>query len=385
MTETSEATLPNLKKADCTNCGVPLSGKFCHDCGQSSRSMIKFFGEVLKELMDDILGYDSRLKHSILPLLFKPGKLTLEYIHGRRFYYVMPFRLYLITSIIFIFIVQMNIDTENIQIPNDQHTELSIEDKQALQQDVNQLIVDLGDTLSEQKKQKLLDKIKDIDKPSQPVVINHTEKSATTTTGEGISNNKTKTIDEEKEEDWGFTFKDGKPVWLPRIIQEEGPMKLFFDEFNSKAPKWLEDPKPLFDELFRIAPYMMLFLIPIFAIFQKLFYSFSKRYYIEHLIFSLHNHSFLYITLLGSIATENATDSLVATEGFLAQTGYYLIGILDFLIGVWVSLYIFIATKRVYQQGWLLTISKTLVLGFLYFILIMLGMTSTILIGVYIA
>ena len=89
----------------CANCGASLGGQFCHSCGQSSKSMIKFFGEVIKELLDDTLGYDSRLKHSLLPLFFKPGRLTLDYVKGKRFHYVLPFKLYLITSVLFILLV----------------------------------------------------------------------------------------------------------------------------------------------------------------------------------------------------------------------------------------------------------------------------------------
>jgi hypothetical protein len=379
MTETSEATMSTLQQDDCANCGVPLSGKFCHECGQSSRSMIKFFGEVLKELLDDILGYDSRLKHSILPLLFKPGKLTLEYIHGRRFYYVMPFRLYLITSILFIFIVQLNLDTEHI-IPNDVNSqEISTEDKQELKQDVQEIMDEIGDSISEIQKQQLLKSVDDLKEPTEEATL------PALAIEKPINQEANKEEKKNKKNVLGFTFIDGKLVHQPWIVEEEGPMKVFADEINSKIPNWIEKPKPLLDELFRIAPYMMLFLIPIFALFQKLFYAFSKRFYVEHLIFSLHNHSFLYLALLASLATESSANYLVSIEGFFAQSGYYIANTLDGLIGIWIVVYIFIATKKVYQQAWLLTIFKTLGLGLIYFILSMLGMVSIILIGAYTA
>jgi hypothetical protein len=107
-----------IKKKEelCSNCGSALGGEFCHTCGQSSKSMIKFFGEVMVELLDDTLGYDSRLKNSIFLLLFRPGRITLDYIRGKRFHYVLPFKLYLITSVLFILLIKNVIDTEQLKL-----------------------------------------------------------------------------------------------------------------------------------------------------------------------------------------------------------------------------------------------------------------------------
>ncbi len=46
-------------------------------------------------------SFDTRTLNTIAPLLFKPGKVTNEYVHGERMKYVNPFQLYLHTSIIF--------------------------------------------------------------------------------------------------------------------------------------------------------------------------------------------------------------------------------------------------------------------------------------------
>ncbi len=101
-----EPTKTKQIKDLCTNCGTHLSGKYCHACGQPSRSIIKFFGQVVIDVLDDVIGYDSRLKHTIVPLLFKPGKITNDYICGKVFHYVLPVRLYLILSVICILMVQ---------------------------------------------------------------------------------------------------------------------------------------------------------------------------------------------------------------------------------------------------------------------------------------
>ncbi|MGB0496620.1 MAG: DUF3667 domain-containing protein, partial [Kangiellaceae bacterium] len=126
VTDTSVNTLV------CGNCETVLSGQFCHSCGQSSKSMIKFFGEVVKELLDDALGYDSRFKHSLLPLLFKPGRLTLDYVKGKRFHYVLPFKLYLITSVLFILIIKNTTDTDGLNFNNQSDDKVAQESSQVI-------------------------------------------------------------------------------------------------------------------------------------------------------------------------------------------------------------------------------------------------------------
>ncbi len=343
-----------IEQNSCNNCGTQLSGQYCHQCGQANRSMIKFFGEVIKELVDDVLGYDSRLKHTILPLLFKPGKLTLEYIKGRRFYYVMPFKLYLITSLLFIFVIQLSIDKDTIKIHDDSN-QINLEEPVNLDRSVNQIKDEVNHTHDDS------------------IPIENPEPIKT-------SNPKKNNLDS-----FGISFVKGKPVYRPLIVKEDGAIKIFADEINSKAPSWLENPAPLIDELFKIAPYMMLFLIPVFALFQKLFYLFSKRFYIEHLILSLHNHSFLYIVLLVSLILETIADKLLKMESSFSQVGYVIIEAIDISLAIWIVAYIVIATKKVYQQGWFLTISKTMILGIIYFSLSMFGLFITVLIGAYTA
>ncbi len=56
--------------------------------------------ELLHELLEGITHSDSRLWRTLTTLWFKPGKLTAEFVAGRRVAYLPPFRLYLILSVI---------------------------------------------------------------------------------------------------------------------------------------------------------------------------------------------------------------------------------------------------------------------------------------------
>ncbi|MDG2177116.1 MAG: DUF3667 domain-containing protein [Gammaproteobacteria bacterium] len=74
---------------------------YCPQCGQKSDTHILAFRELLAEFADDLLNMDSRLWRTLGPLVIHPGKLTNEFIAGKRMYYLPPFRLYLILSLLF--------------------------------------------------------------------------------------------------------------------------------------------------------------------------------------------------------------------------------------------------------------------------------------------
>jgi hypothetical protein len=87
-------------KNRCKNCKSVLYGKFCSSCGQRENQKISF-REISKDFFDDIFDYDARLFNSIKYLLFKPGFLTLQYWEGKRVKYLQPFKVYLMTSLLY--------------------------------------------------------------------------------------------------------------------------------------------------------------------------------------------------------------------------------------------------------------------------------------------
>lgn len=80
----------------CSDCGAETTGRFCANCGQPThvhRTLLHLFEEILHGVMH----FDSRIWRT-LPLLFlNPGKLTREWVHGKRTRYVSPLAMYLFT------------------------------------------------------------------------------------------------------------------------------------------------------------------------------------------------------------------------------------------------------------------------------------------------
>ncbi len=85
----------------CLNCGTALTGRYCSACGQPAQLKPLSFWRLVAELVEDIWDVDSKAWRSLLPLMFRPGYLTNQYLAGRRARYVAPLRLYLTASVLF--------------------------------------------------------------------------------------------------------------------------------------------------------------------------------------------------------------------------------------------------------------------------------------------
>ncbi len=329
--------------SNCLNCATELKGPFCYYCGQPDRNFMRFFPALLRDLMEDVLDLDSRFMRTIKPLLFRPGKLTRDYMDGRRFRYAPPMRLYIFSSIIFFLLAAF--------LSSDAITVNGVEN--------NEGIVTLS-TGAGDEKQTVEDALKNVppgvldqeDIDDIIASVNDEDKKKEVFTTNDISFN---------DEPWDRETNPVDLKWLPdwlndRINDEvEGSPK--------KAEMISENPNLIVDQVFDILPATMFVLLPFVALIFKFWYLFAKRYYVEHLIFSLHNHAFIFVSLILLLLTGLVVDSL-NSYGYTtaAETTEWLLTI----IGIWIPIYLFISLRVVYQQNWLLTIGKFIVIGLSY-------------------
>ena len=95
-----------MKNKKCKNCGTSLAGEYCAGCGQKDVDLLEF-KKLIKDFFDHHLDWDSRLFRTIKYLITSPGYLTTQYWNGKRVIYVPPFKLYLITSLLYFFIYSL--------------------------------------------------------------------------------------------------------------------------------------------------------------------------------------------------------------------------------------------------------------------------------------
>ena len=85
----------------CRNCGTVVTQRYCTRCGQLASNFHRPFFSLIASSVADTFALDSRLWRTVPLLLFRPGRLTRNYLDGKRARYVPPFRLFLLSSVIF--------------------------------------------------------------------------------------------------------------------------------------------------------------------------------------------------------------------------------------------------------------------------------------------
>jgi len=88
----------------CLNCVASLKNdkntynNFCPNCGQKNTTLKLKFSEVFSEAISAVFSFESKFYKSLFTLFLKPGKITYDYIIGKRIKYVNPFRLYILSG-----------------------------------------------------------------------------------------------------------------------------------------------------------------------------------------------------------------------------------------------------------------------------------------------
>lgn len=99
MATTGEAAASEAVARSCLDCGTVLLGPRCHHCGQPAHAH-RSVGHFVEEAVHGVLHADGKLWRTVPLLLFRPGKLTRDYVHGRRTRYVGPIGIFLLAVLL---------------------------------------------------------------------------------------------------------------------------------------------------------------------------------------------------------------------------------------------------------------------------------------------
>jgi len=120
----------------------------------------------------------------------------------------------------------------------------------------------------------------------------------------------------------------------------------------------------------------MLTLVPILALIQKLFFLGSGRFYIEHLVLTVHNQSFLFLSFVLLFILDLLT---LPGIGVISATADFL----ESCLNLWVIVYLFWSLKVFFQQGYFLTGVKFLAMSLVYSSLFLTGLLTFVLIEMF--
>lgn len=87
---------------ECANCGQGLSKNFCPNCGQKAH-VHRSLAHVGEEFLHGITHFDGKAWRTLPMLLVRPGRLTRDYIMGKRARYIAPVPLFLLVVFIMFF------------------------------------------------------------------------------------------------------------------------------------------------------------------------------------------------------------------------------------------------------------------------------------------
>ena len=334
----------------CENCGAELAGPHCAQCGQAAIDYRRSFRHVIVDVLDSFLNWDSKFFATIGLLIVKPWRLTNEFLAGRRVCYLHPLRLYLLASILFFFVI--NYGAKGLKFEPGK-TKLNAKDRAELQAELNkgQLPPEARTEL-----QSLLDQSAGSPAPS---LVPSATPSAAPTAPVSPGGPEKRTYGKINERPF-MVFDDAKSTTpFERWLEERAKEKM--GEHGTKMGLFIAT-------LFSNLPYMMLACIPLFALVLKILYIRRHIFYIDHLIYALHIHTFFYTAIM-LIA--------LATMGINRALPGALAGWIIALLWICFVAQIFLSIRYVYRQGWFFSIFKFFVGGLVYLMVLFLALAAT--------
>jgi hypothetical protein len=140
---------PSHTHSECLNCGAHLEGRYCHVCGQSADDHHRSILHLAWEAVEGFTHLDGRLAKTLPALLLRPGSLARDHIEGRRTRHVPPFRLFLITLLVFMLGMETAIQhhsSQAVTISTDKGSSVAVQARPLAASDVDDAVghIDLG-------------------------------------------------------------------------------------------------------------------------------------------------------------------------------------------------------------------------------------------------
>jgi len=333
----------------CENCDTPLRGRYCSACGQAAIDYRRSFRYVIIDVLDSFLNWDSKFIATIGWLIVRPWYLTNNFLTGRRVRYLHPLRLYLLASILFFFAVtyltkSMHLNPQGLLTPDARakiEEQLKREDLPPEERARMEKKLKRG-TLAPEVAAKVEEALKRKNLP--PEARAEIEKALKKAPGDDNS-----------------LVNFDKPATTPFEKWIETRAKEKLGEHGTNLQLFLV-------ALFNNFPYMMLCCIPLFAFVLKLLYLRRHTFYIDHLVYALHIHTFAYMAIMLIVAATIGLNRVM--PGALAG---WIVGLLWFTFAV----QIFLSIRRVYRQGWFFSTFKFFLGGFVYLFVLCMALAVT--------
>ena len=326
MSEQPALQLPVPVEARCLNCNAALYGEYCAHCGQHTKHHVHSTGAVVAEIFEDLTHADHRVWSTLRPLVLRPGEVTVEYLRGKRASYTPPFRLYIVLSLLFFLTASLS------------HSDVEVK------------VVDAGSTTT------TTYELSPESKSSLDVFLQRVEPADRAETRRNLEAALRSVPPEEQVQIVASMFNPCSDEALGALL----PHTMLGREQLLRACKNItqENGEKMAEKMAEHVPQMLFFLLPLIALFGKLLYLGSRRYYAEHLLFFVHVHAFFF---LAGIFNNIVGWLLGWFEGGWAGT---VSGLTTAALILYVPVYLYRAMRRVYpQHRWLTRLKFLFLIG----------------------
>lgn len=380
----------------CENCHAPLQGEFCHQCGQSSHNPLRSMGHAVEDVFESFWHLDGRIFRTLRTLL-SPGRLANAYLTGHRAPFVAPMRLFVILSLLTFFVGKFAVGSGDLSRPpavpdgkggntvkvvgsGDEGVDFG---KLTDADDVVRLRDDTIDGLLAARaaipptlafaRERIEDNIRGTQARARARIAalqpDHPALAEPDPVPEGEPMpDATGSLFAQKGKPWHPTDNPFRADWLPEFGNRWLNKKIARVQDN--IPRLQKDPELFKNTMMGAIPSALFVLVPVFALLLKLAYIGTRRLYLEHLVVALYSHAYLCLCVLAFFVV-SFIDGLVPAQAMWARVPLWLA---ELLIMLWMPVYLLWMQQRVYRQHWLFTLLKYLVLGMLYFFLVVTAM-----------
>lgn len=418
------------KLSTCPNCDHKLESHydFCPSCGQENHDIRVPVGHIGYEFVEGITHFDTKVWNTLKSFFTKPGQITKEYLEGKRARYVPPPRMYIFISVIFFIIIakygqkvsrllKENQEKEKIQIVDNGRT-YKLDKEQVMlilsgnRKLIDSILISCGNPMAHDTaalRKIFIDSLKIVSERSylKEKAEDDAEKTELFSYGGSSKDDsdsikhynrileydslyqRTKTMDFAYESSVGILGVD----WTPNELKEIKNMNSaeldsiihlkrsqLIAQNKDVEPAWLyklfmknfDDIKDFnFDNLFaksiKSFSFAMFLLMPLIAFITWIFFHSQRKYYVEHLIYSIHIHTVIFIFLSFVLGIN------LYFPWFVKKNVFIILGI--------IVVYIILSLRRVFNNSWKWTIAKFIFINIIYLFTLLTAVFGSFVLG----
>lgn len=355
---------------NCENCQTALQGPYCHECGQHGHNPLKSFRHAIEDVFESFWHVDGRIFRTLRDLLL-PWRIINNYLGGQRVRYIPPLRIFVILSLVTFFVAHFAIHSETGPIRfNDADTNsigaaTTVEDVQRLR---DQALADIAEGGADKHNPAFVKGVMETARQAVQTQADTRIRALEDAKAKGLPVPPPSpvlvmdTSDTRSDGEWNVTTRQVHVSWLPEFANRA--LNNAVQRIAGNAKRLSKDRSALFQAWVGSIPTALFFMVPFFALLLRVFYLFTPWTYLEHLVVALYSHAFL---LLGSLVSFLLSLSL---RGLLGE--HAVNTMITFLVMAMMVILLW-TQKRVYRQGWMLTLAKYFAVGSIYWFLLIFG------------